>query len=61
MSGNGLDVDGVFVVLAVVAQQGALADVQRQGHGATSLLQTVQTSPTALEQTRAVRDGHTIT
>src|SRR5262249_9069559 len=34
--GEGLDVDGVFVVLPVVAQLGALTDVQRQGHGATS-------------------------
>ena len=34
--GELLDVDGIFVVLAVVAQQGAFADVQRQGHGATS-------------------------
>ena len=30
--GELLDVDGVFVVLAVVAEQRALADVQRQGH-----------------------------
>src|SRR5262249_41941837 len=34
--GELLDVDGVFVVLAVVAQQRALADTQRQGHVATS-------------------------
>ena len=34
--GELLDVDGIFVVLAIVPQQGAFADVQRQGHGATS-------------------------
>ena len=34
--GERLDVDGVFVVFPVVAQQGAFADIQRQGHGATS-------------------------
>src|SRR5204863_292216 len=31
-----LDVDGVLIVFAVVAQQGTLADVQRQGHEPTS-------------------------
>ena len=31
-SGNCLDVDGVLVVLAVVAQQAALADVERERH-----------------------------
>jgi hypothetical protein len=34
--GKLLYVDGIFVVFAIIAQESAFADIQRQGHGATS-------------------------
>src|SRR5262249_20159994 len=45
--GELLDLDGVFVVLAVVAQKGTLADVQRQGHKATSWIAACAPRPRA--------------